>query len=141
MGLQRVGHDLVTQQPTPHYWGFPGGSMVKNLPSVQETQVRSLGQEYPLEKEMTIHSSILAWKTPWTEEPSGLESMGSQRVRQDSVTKQQQITALLTLGTVLYGRSHTHQGYDYCLKRIEYIVSEKRQLFIIFVSPFLEYTA
>ena len=99
MGLQRVGHDLVTQQPTPHYWGFPGGSMVKNLPSVQETQVRSLGQEYPLEKEMTIHSSILAWKTPWTEEPSGLESMGSQRVRQDSVTKQQQITALLTLGT------------------------------------------
>ena len=83
MGLQRVGHDLVTQQPTPHYWGFPGGSMVKNLPSVQETQVRSLGQEYPLEKEMTIHSSILAWKTPWTEEPSGLESMGSQRVGQD----------------------------------------------------------
>ena len=72
---------------------------------MQETQVWSLGQEHPLEKEMTIHSSILAWKTPWTEEPSGLESMGSQRVRHDSVTKQQQTTVLLPLGTVLYGRS------------------------------------
>ena len=105
MGLQRVGHNLVTEQQPPHYWGFPGGSMVKNVPLMQETQVRSLGQEHPLEKEMTIHSSILAWKTPWTEEPSGLESMGSQRVRHDSVTKQQQTTVLLPLGTVLYGRS------------------------------------
>ena len=74
MGLQRVGHNLVTEQQPPHYWGFPGGSMVKNVPLMQETQVRSLGQEHPLEKEMTIHSSILAWKTPWTEEPGGLYS-------------------------------------------------------------------
>ena len=54
---------------------------VKNLPAVQETQVQSLGWEDPLEKEMTIHSSIVAWRILWTEEPGGLQSMGSQRVR------------------------------------------------------------
>ena len=54
--------------------------MVKNLPEMQETQVQSLGQEVPLEKEMATHSSILAWKIPWTEKPGGLRSMGSQRV-------------------------------------------------------------
>ena len=55
--------------------------VVKNLPAMQETWVRSLGWEDPLEKEMTTHSSILAWRIPWTEEPGGLQSMGSQRVR------------------------------------------------------------
>ena len=54
--------------------------MVKNLPAMQETQVRSLGQEDPLEKGMVTHSSILTWRMPWTEEPGGLQSMGSQRV-------------------------------------------------------------
>jgi len=57
--------------------------VVKNLPAVQEPQemwVRFLGQEDPLEKAMTIHFSILAWKIPWTEEQGGLQSMGSQRV-------------------------------------------------------------
>ena len=53
---------------------------VKNLPAVQETGVRSLDWEHPLEKEMATHSSILAWKIAWTEEPGGLQSMGSQRV-------------------------------------------------------------
>ena len=56
--------------------------MVKNLPEMQEMQemlVQSLGWEYPLEKEMTTHSSILAWEMPWTEESSGLQSMGSQK--------------------------------------------------------------
>ena len=56
---------------------FPGGQMVKNLPAMQETQVQSLGQEDPLEKGMATHSSILAWRIPWTEEPGGLQSMGS----------------------------------------------------------------
>ena len=51
--------------------------MVKNLPTMQETWVRFLGQEDPLEKEITTHSSILAWRMPWTEEPVGLQSMGS----------------------------------------------------------------
>ena len=53
---------------------------VKNLPAMQETQVQSLGQEDPLEEGMATHSSTLAWRIPWTEEPSGLQSMGSQRV-------------------------------------------------------------
>ena len=59
---------------------FPGGSVVKNLPAMQkmqETRVRSLGGEDLLEKGMETHSSVLAWRTPWTEEPSGLPAMGS----------------------------------------------------------------
>ena len=55
--------------------------MVKNLPAMQEIQAQTLGQEDPLEKEMAIHSSTLAWRMPWTEEPDELQSMGSQRVR------------------------------------------------------------
>ena len=55
--------------------------MVKHLPTMQETRVQSLGQEDLLEKEMATHSSILAWKIPWMEEPGRLQSMGSQRVR------------------------------------------------------------
>ena len=55
--------------------------MVKNLPTMQETQLLFLGQEDPLEKGMAIHSSILAWESPWTEELGGLQSMGSPRVR------------------------------------------------------------
>jgi len=54
---------------------------------LQETQVRSLGQEDPLEEEMATHSSILAWRIPWTQEPSGLKSMGLQRVRYDLAIK------------------------------------------------------
>ena len=56
---------------------------VKNPPAMQETCVRSLGWEDPLEKEMTTHSSILAWKIPWTEEPGGLQSMELQRIGHD----------------------------------------------------------
>ena len=56
---------------------------VKRLPPLQETWVQSLGQEDPLEKEMATHSSILAWRIPWTEEPGGLQSTGSQRVGHD----------------------------------------------------------
>ena len=56
---------------------------VENLPAVQETQLQSLGQEDPLEKEMATHSRILAWRIPWTEEPGGPQFMGSQRVGHD----------------------------------------------------------
>ena len=55
--------------------------MIKNLPAIQETPIRSLGQDDPLEKGMVTHSSILAWRIPWTEEPGRLQSMGSPRVR------------------------------------------------------------
>ena len=57
--------------------------MLKNLPAMQETQVGSLDWEDPLKKGMATHSSILAWRIPWAEEPGGLPSLGSQRVGQD----------------------------------------------------------
>ena len=57
--------------------------MVKNSAAKQETQLRSLGQEDPLDKKMANHTNILAWETPWTEEPSRLQSMGLQRVGHD----------------------------------------------------------
>ena len=57
--------------------------IVKNLPAMQETQVRSLGQEDPLQKGMAAHSSMLAWRILWTEDPGGLQSIGSQRVEQE----------------------------------------------------------
>ena len=63
--------------------------MVKNMLTMQETGIRSLGWKDPLEKEMATHSSILAWEIPWTEETGGLQSMGSQRVGHDLATKQQ----------------------------------------------------
>ena len=59
--------------------GFPGGSVVKNLPAMQETWIRSLGREDPLEKETATHSRILPWEIPRTEEPGGLRSMGSKK--------------------------------------------------------------
>ena len=60
---------------------FPAAQTVKNLPAMQETRVQSLGWEVPLEKGMATHSTILAWRSPWTEKPGGLQFMGSQRVR------------------------------------------------------------
>ena len=68
--LVGIGASLVAQQ-------------VKNLPAMQETWVQSLDWENPLEEGTATHSSILAWRIPWTEEPSGLRSPGSQRVRHD----------------------------------------------------------
>ena len=67
--------------PLQHSWAFLVAQLVKNLPAMWETWVRSLGLEDPLEKGMVTHSSILAWRIPWTEEPGGLQSRGSQRVR------------------------------------------------------------
>ena len=61
--------------------------MVNNLPVMQETLVQALGQENPLEKGMAAHSSVLAWRSPWTEKPGRLQSMRSQRVGHDLVTK------------------------------------------------------
>ena len=67
-------------------WDFPRGSGVKNPPAMQELQemkFQSLGQEDPLEEAMATHSSILAWRIPWTEEPGGVRSIASQRVAHD----------------------------------------------------------
>ena len=86
--------------------------MVKNLSAIQETQVHSLGQEDPLEKEMAIHSSILAWRIPWTKELGGLQSMGLQRGGQsqslgqeESLEKKRQPTAIF-----LPGKFHGNRG-------------------------------
>ena len=66
-----------TQLSDFHFKDFPVAHMVKNLPVMQETRVQSLGQENPLEKGIANHSSILAWRIPWTKEPGGLQSVGS----------------------------------------------------------------
>ena len=63
-----------------------GNGIMKKLPAMPETWVQSLGQEDPLKEERATHSSILAWRSPWTEKPGGLQSMGSQRVGHDSAT-------------------------------------------------------
>ena len=76
---------LLIRAPYPCFVSLVA-QMVKCLPAMQETQVRFLGQEDPLEKEMAIHSSILAWKIPWMEEHDKLHSMGSRRVGQDWTT-------------------------------------------------------
>ena len=67
----------------PDGWASLVAQMVKRLPAVRETWARSLGWEDPLEREMATYSSTLAWKVPWTEEPGGLQFMGSQRVGHD----------------------------------------------------------
>ena len=74
--------------------------IVNYLPAMQETQVQSLGQEDPLGKEMATHSGILAWRILWTEEPGGLQSMASQRVRHDGVTN------TVTAPVFLHGEFH-----------------------------------
>ena len=85
--------------------GFPGGSAVKNPPVMQklhETQVPSLDQEDPLEEGVAIHSSILAWRIPWREEPGGLQSIGSQRVRHSR-------------SDLAYTHAHKIYIYDTCI--------------------------
>ena len=82
--LRKDGCDLVSRYHQGQ--GFPGGLVVKILPAMQETPVWSLGGKDPLKKEMATHSSILAWRIPWTEETGRLQFMGLQRVGHDCVT-------------------------------------------------------
>ena len=74
---------VLGKLPTPKSLNFPGGSEVKASACNAGAWVQSLGREDPLEKEVATHSSTLAWRIPWTEEPGGLQSTGSQRVRHD----------------------------------------------------------
>ena len=104
IGFRFLGTSLVAQ-------------MVKCLSIMRETWVRSLGQEDPLEKEMAIHSSTIAWKIPWTEEPGRLQSMGSQRVGHDWAT------------------SHTHCQWMLSAKMDRYqTISASCLISIIFIS-------
>ena len=82
--------------------------MVKNLPAMQETWIRSLGQKDPLEKGMETHSSILAWRIPWTEESGGLQPMGLQRIRHNGVAN-----------TLIFSLSHVQEFVVYHI----YIIS------------------
>ena len=84
------------------YAGCPSGSAVKNLPAMQEIPVGSLGQEDPLDKGMATHSSILAWRIPWTEEPDELQSMGSQSW-----------TRLKRLGILAHRRGCVREAWSY----------------------------
>ena len=72
------------------------------MQKTQETWVQTLGQEDPLEKETATHSSILAWEIPWTEEPGGLQSMGSQRAIHNLVTKRQQTIYIYILFQIIF---------------------------------------
>ena len=85
-----AAHSSILASPSSHpekgsrkYWASLVAQRLKRLPVTQETRVQSLGGKDPLEKGMATHSSTLAWRIPWTEEPGGLQSMGSQRVRHD----------------------------------------------------------
>ena len=91
-----------------YIWASLVAQIVKNLPAMQETQVPSLGQEDPLEERMATHSSFLAWRIPWTEEPSGLQSMWSQRVRHDWATKV---------------RTHTHSIQEWIASNIPVLLN------------------
>ena len=83
--------------PPCYYWVFPAVSVSEELPTMQKTQVWSLGWKYPLEKEMATHSTILSCRIPWVEERGGLQSMGSQRLRSDWVNS----TRDCSLGAIL----------------------------------------
>ena len=83
MSIQEVGMTVCCEGPGSYCgrrWASLVAQTVKNLPAMQETWVRSQGWDDPLEKRMATHSSILAWRIIWTEEPGGLQSMGSQRL-------------------------------------------------------------
>ena len=82
-GKKKIKNRHKIRNYIEHYRASLVAQTVQNQPAIQETQVQSLGWEDPLEKGMATHSSILAWKVPWTEEPGGPESMGSQRVGHD----------------------------------------------------------
>ena len=77
------------------YWSSPVAQLIKNPSTMRETLVPSLGWEDPLEEEMATHSSILAWRIPWTEEPGGLQSMGLQRARLNQLSTAMEMSIIL----------------------------------------------
>ena len=80
---QNVKSNIINTEDIYTVWASLVAQLVKNLPAIWKTWLRSLGWEDPLEEGMATHSIILAWRIPWTEEPGGLQSMGLQRVRHD----------------------------------------------------------
>ena len=132
MKLQRVGHDWsdwagMHTCVCTYICAFLMAQMIKNQASMLETQVQSLDQEDPLEKGLATHSSILAWRIPWTEGPDGLQFLGSQRVRHDWVTSN---------FTFFHAYIHTHTyRYTYfCLSNIVIFLSLWKLSFPIIYS-------
>ena len=119
--------------------------MVKRLPTVRETWVRSLGQEDPLEKKMATHSSTLAWKIPWTEERSRLQSTGSQRVRQDWATSLQG-TLRLWYTHILWSIIQPKNKLGYTewygdMSTVHYVIKQARYRTLLGISPLLIFKA
>ena len=134
IGLQRVGHNWATGLNWTDYTAVDNlaslvTQMVKNLPTIQEIWVWSLGWENPQEGKMATLSSILAWRIPWTEEPGRLQSMGSQRVRHNWETN-----------TRTHARTHVlldAVSYSYFL-RLQLWHSFKRTVFLLSTTFFLQ---
>ena len=99
----------IWERVCPWAWASQVAQLIKNLPAMQETQIWSLGWEDPLEKDMATHSSSLAWRIPWTEEPGRLQSMGLQRVGHDWVT------SLHVIGTITFIK------LKLCIRHLTYI--------------------
>ena len=109
--------------------GFPGGSVIKNLPANEEMWVWSLGEEDPLEKEVATHSSILAWEIPWTEKWAGHRSQGHKRLRHDLVTKQQQQNSFITLSITWFLYSSRFRVFSsFCLFSLDGVEFFKRSI-------------
>ena len=104
---QNVKSNMIYTEDIYTVWASLVTQLVKNLPAMWKTWFRSLGWEDPLEEGMVAHSIILAWRIPWTEEPGRLQSMGSQRVGQDWMTK--------------HSTAHTHTPYTYNIAYYMYI--------------------
>ena len=111
-GLKRVRHDWVTELNWIFHWGFPGGSDGKDA-AMWETRVQSLGWEDHLEKRTATHSSILAWRIPWTEEPGELQSMGLQRAGHDWATN--------SFTTFQYSIAYIYHIFFICLSVDEHL--------------------
>ena len=116
-GVTRVGYDLATKPPLPRgRSGFPGGSVDKDLPAMQETLqiwVLFLGQEDPLEEGTETHSSIFAWRIPWTEEPGELKSIGCKELGMTEVTEQSTAQEEDDGGVVVHFSPWIHQEYTF----------------------------
>ena len=108
--------------------GFLVTQMVKSLPATQETWVLSLGWEDPLKKKMATHSSTLAWKVPWTEEPGRLQSIGLQRVGPQ--------LSNFTFFFSFYTRN-VLDDYIYCISTVEIVSKQKSAVILIFVPLYL----
>ena len=128
MGSQRVRHDWATEliwSEATNTRASLVAQTLKNLPVIQVTWVQSLGRENPLEKGMATHPSILAWRIPRTEEPVGLQSMGSPKVRQDWVTNTHKQQGEARGWEIIFGTSKMKQARTFHIQMKELHITNK----------------